>query len=189
MPAVSGQEDAWLMIERLQIMVTERTVAHMVWIGFITVLACLDLCLKELIEERKNEEFPKNLEGSRGKIILHKSHNSGFPFGFLKEKQELVKLVPVAAASAVFGALAYLMGKKGHLAEKTAFSLTVGGALSNIIDRYKRGYVVDYFSFNVKGLKKVILNLGDLFVFAGMALALLVEAVQWVREAAGKNRT
>ena len=83
----------------------------MVWIGFITVLACLDLCLKELIEERKNEEFPKNLEGSRGKIILHKSHNSGFPFGFLKEKQELVKLVPVAAASAVFGVLAYLMGK------------------------------------------------------------------------------
>lgn len=159
----------------------------MVWIGLIAVLACLDLCLKELIEERKNEEFSRDLEGSGGKIILHKSHNSGFPFGFLKEKPEVVKLVPVAAASAVFGALAYLMGKKGHLAEKTAFSLTVGGALSNIIDRYKRGYVVDYFSFNVKGLKKVIFNLGDLFVFAGMALALLAEAVQWVKEAAGKR--
>ena len=102
----------------------------MFWIGLIAALAFLDLCLKELIEEEKDENFPKELEKSKGKIILHKSHNAGFPFGFLKEKKELVKMIPVAAASAVFGALAYLMGKKGHLAEKTAFSLTVGGALS-----------------------------------------------------------
>ena len=154
----------------------------MFWIGLIAALAFLDLCLKELIEEQKDENFPKELEKSKGKIILHKSHNAGFPFGFLKEKKELVKMIPVAAASAVFGALAYLRGKKGHLAEKTAFSLTVGGALSNIFDRYQRGYVVDYFSFNVKGLKKVIFNLGDLFVFAGVLLALLTEAYSWVRE-------
>lgn len=154
----------------------------MIWIGLIAVLAFVDLCFKELIEEQKDEIFPQKLEGTSGKVILHKSHNAGFPFGFLKEKKELVKLIPLSAASAVFGALAYLMGKKGHLWEKTAFSLTLGGALSNIFDRYKRGYVVDYFSFDVKGLKKVIFNLGDLFVFMGALLVLLAEVCRWAKD-------
>lgn len=154
----------------------------MVWIGLIGILAFIDLCLKELIEEQADEEFPRALQGTGGRIILHKSYNRGFPFGFLKEKPELVRLIPVAAASSVFGALAYLIGKKGHFTEKLAFSLTLGGAVSNIVDRYKRNHVVDYFSFNVRGLKKIIFNLGDLFIFAGMIIVMLTEAVQFLKD-------
>lgn len=152
------------------------------WIGLIGILALIDLCLKELIEEQADEEFPRALKGTGERIVLHKSYNRGFPFGFLKEKPELVKMIPVAAASAVFGALAYLLGKKGHFAEKLAFSLTLGGAVSNLIDRYKRNHVVDYFSFNVRGLKKIIFNLGDLFIFAGMIILMLAEASQFLRD-------
>jgi len=79
------------------------------WIGLIGILALIDLCLKELIEEQADEEFPRALKGTGERIVLHKSYNRGFPFGFLKEKPELVKMIPVAAASAVFGALAYLL--------------------------------------------------------------------------------
>ncbi len=163
----------------------------MAWIGLIGVLALIDLCLKELIEEQADEEFPRELKGTGGKIILHKSYNRGFPFGFLKEKPELVRMIPVAAASSVFGALAYLMGKRGHFAEKLAFSLTLGGAVSNIVDRYKRNHVVDYFSFNIRGLKKIIFNLGDLFIFAGMIITMLAEASRFLSEAgkrAGNRR-
>ena len=140
------------------------------WIGLTASLAALDLGLKELIEERDDGEFPAELPGSSGKIILHKSHNIGLPYGILKKRPDLVKLIPLAAASSVFGVFAYLAGKKGHVGEKIALSMILGGALSNIIDRCRRGYVVDYFSFQVKGLKKVIFNLGDLFVFAGTVL-------------------
>ena len=55
--------------------------------------------------------------------------------------------------------------------------MVLGGALSNIIDRCRRGYVVDYFSFQVRGLKKVIFNLGDLFVFAGTILMAITQAL------------
>ena len=49
-------------------------------------------------------------------------------------------------------------------------TLTLAGGVSNLYDRMKRGYVVDYFSFQWKALKTVVFNLGDLFIFAGAFL-------------------
>ena len=64
--------------------------------------------------------------------------------------------------------------KEGQIAivfmEKLALTLTLAGGVSNLYDRMKRGYVVDYFSFQWKALKKVVFNLGDLFIFAGAFL-------------------
>ena len=59
----------------------------------------------------------------------------------------------------------WLMQKKGHVLEKLAVSVTLAGALSNLHDRLVRGYVVDYFSVNWKGLKKIIFNLGRYLYF------------------------
>ncbi|MBS5063751.1 MAG: signal peptidase II, partial [Hungatella hathewayi] len=42
--------------------------------------------------------------------------------------------------------------------------------LSNLYDRLKRGYVVDYFSIQAGFLKKVVLNLGDLFIMTGAVI-------------------
>ena len=39
--------------------------------------------------------------------------------------------------------------------------------MSNIFDRFTRGYVVDYIRIKVKGLDKVIFNLGDIFILVG----------------------
>ena len=57
------------------------------------------------------------------------------------------------------------MTKKGCLAQKIGLSMVLGGAISNLYDRLVKGYVVDYFSIEFKRLKKVIFNLGDIFVF------------------------
>ena len=62
------------------------------------------------------------------------------------------------------------MGTRGRILEKLALTLTLAGGVSNLYDRMKRGYVVDYFSFQWKALKKVVFNLGDLFIFAGAFL-------------------
>ena len=45
------------------------------WIGLIGILALIDLCLKELIEEQADEEFPRALKGTGERIVLHKSYN------------------------------------------------------------------------------------------------------------------
>ena len=63
-----------------------------------------------------------------------------------------------------------IMLGRGRILEKLALTLTLAGGVSNLYDRMKRGYVVDYFSFQWKALKKVVFNLGDLFIFAGAFL-------------------
>ena len=67
-------------------------------------IAALDLFIKDEIEREGEEEFPRDLPGTKGLIRLHKSYNSGCPFGFLKERPELVKGIPLAVTSAAAGA-------------------------------------------------------------------------------------
>lgn len=149
----------------------------MTLIILIALIAAVDLCIKEEIEARDASEFPKELEGTRGMITLHKSHNTGFPFEILKSHPELVKGIPVVVISALSGILGFLIPKKGYWAEKLVLVLTLGGAFSNLYDRIQRNYVVDYFSINAGKLKKVIFNLGDLCIFAGAALMVLTQIV------------
>ena len=54
---------------------------------------------------------------------------------------------------------------------RLGLALLAGGGLSNQLDRYRKGYVVDYFSF--RQLPQVVFNLGDIGIFLGALLTLL----------------
>ena len=149
----------------------------MIPILLIVLIAAADLCIKEEIEARDDSEFPKELKGTKGWITLHKSHNTGFPFEVLKNRPDLVRMVPIVIISALGGVLGFLLPKKGYWTEKLVLILTLGGALSNLYDRLTRNYVVDYFSINAGRLKKVIFNLGYFFVFAGAGLMVISQIV------------
>ena len=140
-------------------------------------LAGLDLGIKSVIEKQDADTFPRELIAARGMIQLHKNHNHGFPFGFLREKPELVKAIPLMVISAMAGALGAFMTEIGRTLEKLGLSIALGGAVSNLYDRLVRGYVVDYFSIEWKRLKKVVFNLGDMFVFLGSAVFIISQAV------------
>ena len=157
------------------------------FLTFGTTLALTDLAVKKEIEARPDEEFPKTVKESGGLIRLYKNHNPGFSFGFMKEYPKLVEMVPVCMLSAVAGAWAYVIGRKGRVLEKTALTLVLAGA-SNLYDRLKRGYVVDYFSIQWKKLKKVVFNLGDIFIFVGSALFAAVQLVEELREILPKEK-
>ena len=102
------------------------------FLTFGTTLALTDLAVKKEIEARPDEEFPKTVKESGGLIRLYKNHNPGFPFGFMKEYPKLVEMVPVCMLSAVAGAWAYVIGKKGRVLEKTALTLVLAGGASNL---------------------------------------------------------
>lgn len=141
-------------------------------------LAALDLGIKQVIEDQEDETFPRDLPCARGWIRLYKNHNSGFPFGFMEKRPELVKGVPLMVASAMIGALVALLDRRDALVERIGLAVTIGGALSNLYDRIFRGYVVDYFSIQWKGLKKVVFNLGDICIFVGGILIAGAEVVK-----------
>lgn len=84
----------------------------MIYGWIIGGLTALDLGIKSVVEGQEDGTFPRELPNSRGMIKLHKNHNSGFPFGFLKERPELVKVVPLMVISAMAGALCSLCREK-----------------------------------------------------------------------------
>ena len=154
--------------------------------GFLTLgttLTFVDQACKAKIEEQKDDTFPRELEGSKGMIRLHKNHNEGFSLGLFKGSKA-VKTVPLYLNSGLAGIWFYLMGTKGRMLEKLAVTFALAGGISNLYDRMKRGHVVDYFSIEWKFLKKLVFNLGDMFIFLGsglMLVASLIDAVKDVR--------
>ncbi len=154
----------------------------MKWLGFTAGLFGIDFLMKEGVEAQKPENFPHDMDGTKGKIRLYRNHNKGFCFGFLQENQTIVKQLPLVFTSACAGAFIWLLSRKeGRLSERLSLSLITAGALSNLYDRLKRGYVVDYFSIRIRGLEKVVFNLGDIFIFAGSIVLVLSDLAGGIR--------
>lgn len=139
-------------------------------LGAAAALFGLDQCLKQLVERQSPEGFPRQMEHTGGKIKLYRNHNRGFCFEFLKHRPRLVKQLPLCLTSAAGGILCFLSAQKGYRAEKTGYALVLAGGFSNLYDRFKRGYVVDYFSIQAGFLKKIVFNLGDFFIMAGAVI-------------------
>lgn len=146
-------------------------------------LAAGDQWLKGRVEAQGPEGFPRPLRRAKGKIWLYRNHNPGFPFGFLKKHAELVRTLPLVVTSALAGALGVLLTQKGHRIVKVALAMILGGSMSNLYDRYVRHYVVDYFSLRLGPLKKVVFNLGDIFIFMGTGLLFAWQLAQEARNA------
>lgn len=154
----------------------------MLFIGVVLFILVLDLGIKESIEASEEENFPKEMEGTGGKIVLHKNHNDGFALGVYRSHPQMVKTVPLMVTSAVAGIFFWMHTQKGNLLEKLSMALVLGGALSNLYDRMSRGYVVDYFSIQWKRLKGVVFNLGDMCIFLGAVVLLLTEVIRSLKE-------
>jgi signal peptidase II len=100
--------------------------------------------------------------------------NNGVSMGFLTAGSELERwlLVGLTAAIAIF-VLAWLWREKRR-DDTIALALVLGGALGNIIDRVRLGYVVDYADLHFGEWHPfLVFNLGDAAITIGVLLLLL----------------
>jgi len=160
----------------------------MIYGAMAALVSGVDLVLKNWIEGQDQEKFPRPLDGCKGKIWLYRNHNAGFPFGFLQEREELVRTLPLVVTSMLGGILCWLECRKEKPCYRLGLALVIGGSLSNLYDRYVRKYVVDYFSLQFGVLKKVVFNLGDLFVFAGSAMLMILSLTEGASKKDGKKQ-
>lgn len=144
---------------------------HMIYILITLAVFLLDNNVKNYIEQHFKLGEKKNI--LKGRITIKKQYNSGFCLNILDNKIDLVKKV----SGIVFGILVLIfiiiLPQKRKRMMKLGLSLCIGGAASNIKDRFKKGYVVDYFTINFKPIKHIVFNLSDIFIFIGSFFILL----------------
>ncbi|AUA29908.1 TPA: signal peptidase II [Clostridioides difficile] len=88
--------------------------------------------------------------------------NRGAAFGLLQNNQWI--FIIVALLATVFG-LYYLNTRKVHIFGRLGIILIISGALGNLVDRVRLGFVVDYFDFRV--IWEYVFNVADVFVVVG----------------------
>lgn len=138
----------------------------MLYIGLAGIIFIAELFIKDYIEKNKKMNEEEEILG--GNIIVTRYHNKGAMLNFMEKNTKLVVFISGFLLGSLFLLFGLLIPKKDNKVLKFALALLVGGAASNVYDRVKRGYVVDYFSF--KCLKNVVFNIADLFIIVGSIL-------------------
>lgn len=96
-------------------------------------------------------------------FIWDTTRNNGVAFGFFESQSFYLVLIGLAGLSLIL--------MKNSLSSGSAFLL--GGAVSNLIDRLRFGYVFDYIDINGLVLGKVhfpVFNLADVAIVFGAVL-------------------
>ena len=99
--------------------------------------------------------------------------NYGVTFGLLTGFGEWSYLLLAAVALAVVVALGVWLRRAESRLVATALGAIVGGALSNVIDRLRFGYVVDFIHAHVGGWSWYVFNLADAAIVCGVAALVL----------------
>lgn len=122
-----------------------------------------------------------------GYLDLDYLENRGAAFGIL---QGQTRLLGVLSALVALGILIYLMRSRNlHLLMKAALALIVTGALGNVIDRFRYGFVVDFIHFHLNDAWHFpTFNVADVCVSVGAGLMILYILFFDEESKAGKNR-
>lgn len=118
--------------------------------------------------EQKWLQAVKKLLG-KTEIRLTYAENPGFALNKGSRHPAVVKGVSLAVAAACAAAFFPVM-REGTAVQKAGASLLLGGGLSNTCDRLVRGKVTDYI-----GIGRVIYNIADFAILAGMLMTVLPE--------------
>lgn len=144
-------------------------------IGLTSLLLCVDILIKQHIEENMNTGDEK--EAASGHLYIRKVYNKGFCLNTLEQYPVLIKGISAALGAVLLICNIIVLSRKGHAVQKAGLSLLTAGAASNIFDRLVRGKVIDYIAFKSKHkkLEGLTFNLADFFIAAGTVILAVSE--------------
>lgn len=137
------------------------------WFILAGLFAVSDLLIKHTINQGELDTVPKKC--CKGKVTLTKVYNKGALLGILKGNTKKLFGISLVCIGIITGMLIAVSGQKKNCILKLGLSMLLGGAGSNLYERYTKGKVTDYIKFNVGGkrFQKVVFNIGDFFIFIG----------------------
>ncbi len=108
------------------------------------------------------------------------AENRGVSMGMLTADSDMGRWLLVAMTGALAAAVLYWMWREEKRGDVLGFALVLGGALGNIIDRARFGYVVDFLDLHIGSFRPFfIFNVADAAITIGvlilLARALLID--------------
>ena len=100
--------------------------------------------------------------------------NNGISLGLLNATTEIGRWMLVAVTSAIAVGVAVWMGREKNRIDQVALGMVLGGALGNILDRTRHGYVVDFADLHFGEFRPfLIFNVGDAAISIAVVILLL----------------
>ncbi len=131
---------------------------------WITLTLTLDQITKHLASQYLQGNFIKLFDF----LYLTYATNRGISFGLFPDVKEIVIYLSLAI-TIVVSLIPYF--KKVSKTMEFALALIVGGALGNLVDRIRFGYVIDFLTFK---RWPTVFNLADIFITLGSVILLTI---------------
>ena len=102
------------------------------------------------------------------------TENNGISLGLFNATTELGRWMLVALTSAIALGVAVWIGREKNRADQIALGMVLGGALGNILDRVRHGYVVDFADLHFGTFRPfLVFNVGDAAISIAVMILLL----------------
>jgi signal peptidase II len=146
--------------------------AHwLVFAGLALAVLVVDQLVKAWIVSRFDAGTVAPIVGDSVRIWL--SHNTGALFGMFRDQAPLFALFSLVVIGII---LWYEARAGGSLLVTVALGLLLGGALGNLGDRLRLGYVLDFVDLGIGSWRWYTFNVADAAI-TGAVLLLLVMAL------------
>jgi signal peptidase II len=112
-------------------------------------------------------------------------HNVGAAFSFLASASGWQRWLFIGLAASVSVAIIvwlYRMRRGGHSLLAAGLALVLGGAVGNLVDRIRLGYVIDFIHFHWDRAYFPAFNVADSAITVGAACLLLDALIDWRRK-------
>jgi signal peptidase II len=102
------------------------------------------------------------------------TENNGISLGLLNATTEVGRWMLVGLTSAIAIGVAVWIGREKDRVDQVALGMVLGGALGNIFDRARHGYVVDFADLHFGEFRPfLIFNVGDAAISIAVVILLL----------------
>ena len=102
-----------------------------------------------------------------------RTHNYGVSLGMFTAQTTEMQLALIAVTGLIALAVAIWMMRETAMGDIAALGLVLGGALGNIVDRTRLGYVLDYADLHIGSFRPfLVFNVADAAITIGVLIVL-----------------
>jgi signal peptidase II len=150
-----------------------RAGAHWsVFLGIAATVVVLDQLTKAWLVANVSPGEVKRVVGDSIRLVYHQ--NSGALFGLFRDQAILFGLISIVVIALIVG---YHARSGRSLYMSVALGFLLGGAIGNMIDRLRLGYVVDFVDIGIGDLRFYTFNVADSGISTAIVLLVAVAIV------------